>query len=299
MNFRTDLALERHESVRNDNPEGVMLEVKDREGIKISHITVLDEKGEKALGKQKGKYITAEIPSLEKSADMLTQWSEVLCDEIKSLLPENEGTVLVAGLGNKEITPDALGPECISLLLATRHIKGELGESSGLSSLNSVAGIVPGVLGNTGIETAEILKGIVTQIKPSAVIVVDALAARSLERLGNTVQMCDTGVSPGSGVGNKRRKIDLDFLGVPVIAVGVPTVVDGITVALDVIEAGGVELSDEKKRDILKSEKGMMVTPKEIDLMIKRASKLISLAINRALQPSLTADDIIAIVGTV
>jgi len=299
MNFRTDLALERHESVKSENPEGVRLHVKERESIKISHITVLDEKGEKALGKKKGRYITAEIPSLEKSADMLTEWSEVLSDEIKSLLPENEGTVLVAGLGNKEITPDALGPECISLLLATRHIKGELGESTGLSSLKSVAGIVPGVLGNTGIETAEILKGIVTQIKPSAVIVIDALAARSLERLGKTVQMCDTGVSPGSGVGNKRQKIDLDFLGVPVIAVGVPTVVDGITVALDVIEAGGVKLSDEKKRDILKSEKGMMVTPKEIDLMIKRAAKLLSLAINRALQPSLAAEDIIAIIGTV
>ncbi len=299
MNFRTDLALERHESVQNDNPEGIKLEVKELEGIKISHITVLDERGEKAIGKQKGRYITAEIPSLEKSADMLEEWSRVLCDEIKSLLPENEGAVLVAGLGNKEITPDALGPECISLLLATRHIKGELGESTGLSALRSVAGIVPGVLGNTGIETAEILKGIVLQIKPAAVIVIDALAARSLERLGNTVQMCDTGVSPGSGVGNKRKKIDLDFLGVPVIAVGIPTVVDGITVALDVIEAGGVELSAEKKKSILKSEKGMMVTPKEIDLMIKRAAKLLSLAINRALQPSMAAEDIISIVGTV
>lgn len=299
MNFRTDLALERHESVKSENPEGVKLQVKECGNIKISHITVLDEKGERALGKKKGRYITAEIPSLEKSADMLGEWSGVLCEEIKSLLPENEGTVLVAGLGNKEITPDALGPECISLLLATRHIKGELGVSAGLSSLKSVAGIVPGVLGNTGIETAEILKGIVAQIKPSAVIVIDALAARSLERLGSTVQMCDTGVSPGSGVGNKRQKIDRDFLGVPVIAVGIPTVVDGITVALDVMEAGGVQLSDEKKRDILRNEKGMMVTPKEIDLMIKRAAKLLSLAINRALQPSLSAEDITAIIGTV
>ena len=297
MNFRTDLALERHESVKNDNPEGVNFEVKEKESIKISHISILDEKGEKAIGKKKGRYITAELPSLERSADMLEAWSGVLCDEIKSLLPETEGTVLVVGLGNREITPDALGPECISLLLATRHIKSEIKDSTQLSSLRSVAGIVPGVLGNTGIESAEILKGIVSQINPSAVIVIDALAARSLERLGNTVQMCDTGVSPGSGVGNKRRRIDIDFLGVPVIAVGVPTVVDGITVALDVIEAGGVDLSEEKKEDILKSEKGMMVTPKEIDLMIKRASKLLSLAINRALQPMMSTEDIMAIVG--
>lgn len=297
MNFRTDLALERHECIKDEEVEGVKLEVREKENIKISHITVIDENGEKAIGKKKGRYITAEIPSLEESADMLESWSGVLCDEIKSLLPKGDGTVLVVGLGNRDITPDALGPECISLLLATRHIKGEIAENAGLTELRSVAGIVPGVLGNTGIESAEILKGIVTQIKPSAVIVIDALAARSLERLGKTVQMCDTGVSPGSGVGNKRRSIDIDFLGVPVIAVGVPTVVDGITVALDVIEAGGVELSEEKKMKILSSEKGMMVTPKEIDLMIKRASKLLSLSVNRALQPSMTADEIMSVTG--
>lgn len=297
MNFRTDLALERHEYVKKDNPEGVSLEVKEKEGIKISHITVIDAVGERALGKEKGRYITAELPSLEKSADMLDCWSRVLSNEIKALLPESEGTVLVAGLGNRDITPDALGPECISLLLATRHISGELKEALKLSSLKSVAGIVPGVLGNTGIEAAEILRGIVNQIKPVAVIVIDALAARSLERLGNTVQMCDTGVSPGSGVGNKRQKIDCSFLGVPVIAVGVPTVVDGLTVALDVIEGCNVELDSDKKSEILKSEKGMMVTPKEVDLMIKRASRLIALAINRALQPSLSAEEIMSITG--
>ena len=217
MNFRTDLALERHESVKNDNPEGVDFEVKEKESIKISHIKVIDERGEKALGKKKGRYITVELPSLEESADNLESWSNVISEEIKNLLPQKEGTVLVAGLGNRDITPDALGPECIALILATRHISSELKDNLQLTSLKSVAGIVPGVLGNTGIETAEVLKGIVNQIKPSAVIVIDALAARSLERLGNTVQMCDTGVSPGSGVGNKRRKIDCDFLGVPVM----------------------------------------------------------------------------------
>lgn len=299
MNFRTDLAIERHESVKGEELKGVKLEVRELEGVKISHITVTDEEGERALGKKRGRYVTAELPSLEKSSSMLDKWSEILSREIKNLLPEKKGTVLVAGLGNKDITPDALGPECISLLLATRHLGKELEKSSVLGELNSVAGIVPGVLGNTGIETAEILKGIVRQIEPVAVIVIDALAARSLERLGCTVQMCDTGVSPGSGVGNRRKKIDVDFLGVPVIAVGVPTVVDGITVALDVLEQGGVELSEEKRSTILQSEKGMMVTPKEIDLVIKRASGLLSLSINRALQPSLTADEIMSIVTTV
>lgn len=298
MNFRTDLALERHESVVGEEIEGVKLKIKNEHGVKISHITVLDERGEKALGKSKGRYITAELPSLNKSSENLDSWSEVLANEIRSLIPK-KGTVLVAGLGNRDITPDALGPECISLLLATRHIKTESSMPSNLSSLRSVAGIVPGVLGNTGIETAEILKGVVGQVSPSAVIVIDALAARSLERLGNTVQMCDTGVSPGAGVGNRRKRIDEDFLGVPVIAVGVPTVVDGITVAIDLMEQGGVEILQEKRNAILKNERGMMVTPKEIDLVIKRAAKLLSLAINRALQPEMSCEDISAIVATV
>lgn len=299
MNFRTDLAIERHETVQSGEPEGVRLETEERDGVKISHITVINEDGERALGKRRGRYITVELPSLGKAGEMAEEWSGILSREIKGLLPEREGTVLVAGLGNRDITPDALGPDCISLLLATRHLGGELKKIPALSELNSVAGIVPGVLGNTGIETAEILKGIVRQIEPVAVIVVDALAARSLERLGKTVQLCDTGVSPGSGVGNRRREINRELLGVPVIAVGVPTVVDGITVALDVLEEGGVALSGEKRDKILQSEKGMMVTPKEIDLVIKRASSLVALAINRALQPSLSADEIMSLVATV
>ena len=299
MNFRTDLALERHESLVDDNTEGIEIDVKKHSEVTITHITVMDERGEKALAKKKGRYITVELPSLDRVSDMLECWSSIISEEIKSLLPDENGTVLVAGLGNRDITPDALGPECISLLLATRHIKSELGENTYLNSLRSVAGIVPGVLGNTGIETAEILKGVVERVRPSAVIVIDALAARSIDRLGTTVQMCDTGVSPGSGIGNKRRSIDADFLGVPVIAVGVPTVVDGITVALDILEAGGVELTDLKKKNIINSKKDMMVTPKEIDLMIKRTARLIALAINRALQPTMSTEDIIALVSTV
>lgn len=298
MNFRTDLALERHERIAQQEPEGVDCAVRQEEGIRITRITVRDERGERALGKLKGEYITAELPGIEKSAEQLEPWSRVLSEEIKKLLPE-KGTVLVAGLGNRDITPDAIGPECISQLLATRHIKGETGIPDYLSDLRSVAGIVPGVLGNTGIETAEILKGIVQQIKPSAVIVIDALASRSLSRLGNTVQLCDTGVSPGSGVGNRRKEISRDFLGVPVIAVGVPTVVDGITVALDMMEEIGVTLTEEKRRKIIRSERGMMVTPKEIDLTVKRAARLLSLSINRALQPDMKAQDITAIVSTV
>ncbi|MBE6773085.1 MAG: GPR endopeptidase [Ruminococcaceae bacterium] len=298
MNFRTDLALERHESVPKSSIEGIELTVKECNGIKVTHITVTNEKGEKAIGKKMGRYITAELPGLERCADNMEQWSKVLADEIRSLIPKY-GTVLVAGLGNRDITPDAIGPECISHLLATRHIKGEAGMPESLSGLRSVAGLVPGVLGNTGIETAEILKGVVSKIEPSAVIVIDALASRSLSRLGTTVQLCDTGVSPGSGVGNRRKEINSESLGVPVIAIGVPTVVDGITLALDLIEECGVDLAEEKRRRIVQSEKGMMVTPKEIDLTVKRAARLISLSVNRALQSDMSASDITAIVSTV
>lgn len=299
MNFRTDLALERHESIKNDTIKGIKHELRDFNGIRLSCIKVVDEDGEKALGKKKGSYITAELPCGEYSAEELEKWSSVLAEAIRELLPDGDRTVLVAGLGNRDITPDALGPECMSLLLVTRHIKSETAKNTSLSSLRSVAGIEPGVLGNTGIETAEILKAVVKQINPCAVIVIDALASRSLERLGNTVQMCDTGVSPGSGVGNRRKTIDKDFLGVPVIAVGVPTVVDGVTVALDVMEKSGVDIEGNKRERILGSEKGMMVTPKEIDLVIKRVSKLLAISINKALQPDMSAEDVMAIVSSV
>lgn len=294
MNFRTDLALERHESAAEGELEGVLFEQKSEDGIKISLITVTNEKGEKALGKAKGRYITAELPSLGEIAQKLEAWSDIISRQIKSLLPE-KGTVLVAGLGNRDITPDALGPECVGGLIATRHIKDELNIPEYLKKLRSVAGIVPGVLGDTGIETAEILKGVVTQAEISAVIVIDALAARSLERLGCTVQMCDTGVSPGSGVGNRRRKIDREFLGVPVIAVGIPTVVDGVTVAFDLLEKAGAEIEKEKRKALLSGERGMMVTPKEIDIVIKRAAKLLSLSINKALQPEMSGEEILSL----
>lgn len=294
MNFRTDLALERHESAAEGELEGVLFEQKTEEGIKISHITVTNEEGEKALGKAKGRYITAELPSLALLTERLESWSSIISRQIKSLLPE-KGTVLVAGLGNRDITPDALGPECVGGLIATRHISDEINIPDYLRRLRSVAGLVPGVLGDTGIETAEILRGVVAQAKISAVIVIDALAARSLERLGCTVQMCDTGVSPGSGVGNKRRKIDREFLGVPVIAVGIPTVVDGVTVAFDILEKAGAEIEEEKRKALLSGERGMMVTPKEIDLVIKRAAKLLSFSINKALQPDMTCGEILSL----
>ena len=296
MNFRTDLAIERREYREKEKLDGVLSSYKKQKGIEVTTIEIINKKGERLLSKPEGRYITLETKSLVLGAEEFTNAVEVLSCELKKLLPD-DGCVLVAGLGNEDITPDALGPKALSLLLATRHISHDLAETLGLGRLRSVAGIIPGVLGKTGIETVEIISGIVKKIKPSCVIVIDALASRNVSRLGTTVQMCDTGVEPGSGVGNKRKGINRRTLGVPVIAIGVPTVVDAVTMALDVFEKSGIELKEKQLMSKLSEHKAMMVTPKEVDNLIDRAAHLIAMAINVALQPSLTADEIMSIVG--
>ena len=292
MNFRTDLALEMREYHKKETLDGVLSKEETLNGVKVTTIEITNEQGEKLIGKPKGRYITLETDKLYKSSEAFSAVSEVLCQKLRSLLPKN-GTVLVAGLGNEDITPDALGPKSIGLLLATRHIGSEFATSLGLGNLRSVAGIVPGVLGKTGIETVEIISGVVKKISPSCVIVVDALASRNTARLGTTVQLCDTGVSPGSGVGNRRKGITAETLGVPVIAIGVPTVVDALTVVFDILEKTGVELSE----DDFAQHRQLVVTPKEIDSLIDKASRLVAMGINLALQEGLSAEDIAEIVG--
>lgn len=294
MNFRTDLALERREYIDKHRIDGVISHKKEVDGITVNTITVTNREGEKLIGKPMGKYITVETQPFTKNSDLFGPSLTVLSDELKGLLPAGNGCVLVAGLGNESITPDALGPRCISLLLATRHITPELAKSIGFENLRSVAGIIPGVLGKTGIESAEIILGITQKIKPSAVIVIDALASRSTERLGTTVQISDTGIAPGSGVGNSRYRIDKETLGVPVISIGVPTVVDGATMAFDILEKAGIKTDFQKEIDAKGS---MMVTPKEVDALIERASRLVAMAINTALHPNIDGEDILAIVS--
>lgn len=295
MNFRTDLALERRESVASAKIDGVFSRKEVKNGVTVTTICVTNENGSQMLKKPVGKYVTLEVTPFTENADLSDGRIEVFAEELLSLLPK-EGTVLVAGLGNESITPDALGPKCVSLLLATRHIKKELAKSLGLFPLRPVAGIVPGVLGKTGIETAEIIEAVAEKIKPAALVVIDALASRKLSRLGTTVQMTDTGIAPGSGVGNTREEISKKTLGIPVVAVGVPTVVDAATMAFDILESANAEGQDVQKIDEFKKEEFMMVTPKEIDLVIERASMLIAMGINSAMQRQLALDDIIAIV---
>ncbi len=287
MEPRTDLALEKREILGKKEPEGVESSEFTEGEVSFTKIKILNEKGSEALGKPVGTYITAEIPQLTKNPINDEETIEAIAKQLRSLLPE-DGAVLVAGLGNTDITPDAVGPKSVSMVLATRHIDKSLSEEIGLGELRCVAGFVPGVLGRTGLEAAESVKGIVNSVSPSAVIVVDALAARRLSRLGTTIQLSDTGIIPGSGVGNARKEITERSVGIPVISVGIPTVVDVGTLVNDLTGS---------KSDIPQENRDMIITPREIDIVIERASELIGMAINKALQPDISVDEMMMLVG--
>ena len=286
MNFRTDLALERCEFLGKKSINGVEINSFDAPKAKVTRIDVLDEEGAKNVGKPIGRYVTVEVTPFAEHAQFIDDSFEALTNEISRLIPE-KGSVLVAGLGNTKITPDAFGPKCSSMIFATRHITGELLKATGLSDLRNVSTFSTGVTGETGAEAAELIKGAVNVLKPDIVITVDALAARNADRLGTTVQMCNTGIIPGSGVGNSRQEISERTVGVPVISIGVPTVVDAATLVFD---CGG-KVADEQL--VLERAGEMMVTPREIDLMIERAAKLTSLALNCALQPHIAPEDML------
>ena len=227
-----------------------------------------------------GRYVTLELPPLGEYAEVYGPGMECAARELRRLLPP-EGPVLVAGLGNGDMTPDALGPRCCALVLATRHLSGELAKSAGLGALRPVSCLTPGVLGRTGMESAELVAAAVRAVRPAAVLTVDALCARKLSRLGCTIQLSDSGIVPGSGVGNARRELSRGTLGVPVVSMGVPTVVDAATLAADLTG----------NNDPPAESAGMMVTPREVDLLIDRAAKLCAMAVNRALQPHLSMEE--------
>ncbi len=273
MQIRTDLAWE---STQNRTLTGVKQEKWQEGTLEFYRLTVGKEDAE-ILGKPQGQYITALLPKLTDHEQGLEEMAEKLGEQLRLLLP-SEGTVLVAGLGNSAITPDAIGPLTASHVLATRHIHGEFARSAGLEDLRPTAVITPNVLGNTGVESSEIVASICKTIRADAVIAVDALAARDLGRLGCTVQFSDAGIAPGSGVGNNRKALSRENLGVPVIGLGIPTVVDAVTLAR--------ELTGLDKGDVTPNGTAMMVTPREIDIMVDRAARLLAMTIHAALQPS-------------
>nr|WP_316623834.1 GPR endopeptidase [uncultured Ruminococcus sp.] len=291
MERRTDLAVEERELLGEDI-KGAEYSEEDKGGMHIERLRITAERAAQLLKKPMGTYITAQLPPLTDNIRDTDERVGVLAGEIGRLLPVN-GLVLVAGLGNVEITPDALGPKAASKILATRHITGEVARSTGLDRLRAVAVLNTGVTGQTGIETGELLLGVIRSIRPSAVVVIDALASRRLERLGCTVQISDTGISPGAGVGNRRLRIDAQTMGVPVVAVGVPTVVDALTLAFDLLDIDDERMGMELSRAVSPQGRTMVVTPKEIDLLINRASHLISLSVNMALQSGIDTDDLL------
>lgn len=294
MNFRTDLAMEAVQLLERAY-NGIKQHKKNIGDLEITQVTIETDSAAKKLGKLKGEYITVELPTFTDNFQHIDDKIEVISKQIRFLLP-SEGLIFVIGLGNEAITPDALGPKTIKSILATRHITGEIARSTGLEALRSVAAIAPGVLGQTGIEVSEIIQSVVKKINPAALIVVDALASMETSRLGTTIQICNTGISPGSGVGNARPGINQESMGVPVIGIGVPTVVDAQTLAQNLFDSAESQSSEKITQKTAPRGEPMMVTPREIDLLIERASKLLAMSINGALQPNFSVEDIMSLV---
>lgn len=299
MSIRTDLALEAAETTAKAAagtlPKGVLVQEETLDGVSITTVTVTGEEGAAALGKAPGQYITVETGPF--AAPRMTTEPEIaaMAKKLRSLLPP-QGTILVVGLGNPHITPDDVGPRTADLILATRHLSEQAAETGGLPDFRPVAVLAPGVLAQTGVETGEVVASLCKSLAPAAVIVVDALAARSLSRLGATLQMADSGISPGSGVQNRRFALSRETLGVPVISMGVPTVVDATTLAHNLLRFPEGEEA-ELRGLFLPEGEGMMVTPRDVDLLVERAAKVLSLTINKALQPDLTLEEITYLVS--
>lgn len=294
MLLRTDLAIEAHK-ISGEITDGIDVYERQCGTLKINRMNIRTEKASIKLHKPLGNYITIDGLPLTDNFREVPQQVQAVSEEIRSLLPKS-GTVLVIGLGNVNITPDALGPKTAAEVIATRHITGELARSTGLDRLRSVAVLSPGVLGQTGIETGELIISLIKRLEPSAVIAVDALASRSLARLGCTVQISDSGISPGTGVGNNRLSLNKKTIGLPVIGIGIPTVVDAATLASELFEGSEMNFSELKSAVSPRGEK-MIVTPSEIDLLIERASKLIGMAINCALQSQFSFEELISLVS--
>lgn len=276
MKVRTDLALEERESFDGRGVEIHGVEVEEscdeERDVRLTRVKIVSERGAREMGKSRGTYLTLEAPGLASpDEDYHREVSEMIADLLRELTGTAE-SVLVAGLGNRDVTPDALGPQAVSNLMITRHLIREYGrEMMGMDGCCVVSGIVPGVMAQTGMETSEILQGIIEETRPDLLIVIDALAARSTRRLGRTVQITDTGIQPGSGVGNHRGSLTKESLGIPVIAIGVPTVVEAAAIVYD------AQGNCEKMPPHLN---GMFVTPKNIDEMIKQLSFTLSEALN-------------------
>lgn len=316
--IRTDLAIEARELYKERSQKevtGVEVEREDDKNYTITRVKILNEIGQKNMGKPIGNYITIEVPALKKADQNLKdEISKVLAKELKALGKMHKHTqTLIVGLGNWNVTPDALGPKVVERVLVTRHLFKAYNKTEDETMAN-VSAISPGVMGLTGIETSEIIKGIVEKTSPDLVVAVDALASRKMERVSTTIQISDTGINPGSGVGNKRLGLNKEYLGVPVIAIGVPTVVDAATMVNDTIELiiGAMKehsksgeqfysmlenMNTEEKYELIKEVLNpymlnVMVTPKEIDDLINDISQVIANGLNISIHHGIDLKDV-------
>ena len=289
MAFRTDLAVE---AIENHKTAAALPHVRqsDRtlEGFAVHEVRFLSEDAAREIGKPQGRYLTLELDALiRREEDAFPRACKALSTLLRELLPHpNDGPVLIAGLGNRMITPDAIGPQTTDHVIATRHLVAQ--SPAIFADWRPVSALAPGVLGQTGVETGEVICGVLDRVRPAAVIAVDALAAGRLSRLLRTVQLADTGITPGAGVGNARAALNKETLGVPVIAVGVPTVVDGATLAHEISSQLGqpdCEALDDLSQPV-------MITTRDIDREVADISRMIGYAVNMALHPHLSVADI-------
>ena len=289
MAFRTDLAVE---AIENHKSAAALPHVRqsDRtlEGFAVHEVRILSEDAAREIGKPQGRYLTLELDALiRREEDAFPRACKALSTLLRELLPRpNDGPVLIAGLVNRMITPDAIGPQTADHVIATRHLVAQ--SPAIFADWRPVSALAPGVLGQTGVETGEVICGVLDRVRPAAVIAVDALAAGRLSRLLRTVQLADTGITPGAGVGNARTALNEETLGVPVIAVGVPTVVDGATLAHEISSQLGqpdCEALDDLSQPV-------MITTRDIDREVADISRMIGYAVNMALHPHLSVADI-------
>lgn len=296
---RTDLADEAREYWREKNgsePDGLDYSSKQINGVKVDTLLVKDKNGEKMTGKPCGRYVTVDIGKIWSSdSKTFDNACHAVADAVRSFIPD-DGSCMLAALGNRNIIADATGPCTAENFIVTRHIRQSDEELFKSFDLRETICITPGVLGSTGVEAAEIIRGAVKSTSPSFVIAVDSLASRKLSRLATTVQICDTGISPGSGINNTRKALTSKTLGVPVIAIGIPTVVEATTLALDIISDAVEKSGDSSLKNVgemlSENPSGFFVTPKDTDHIIKDTSKLVGYAINLALHNDLTMEEI-------
>ncbi|MGL4452529.1 MAG: GPR endopeptidase [Sarcina sp.] len=318
FNVRTDLAVEKRELYEKRfkrEIDGIIIEEEHIDDVKVTTVDIINDDGAKKMGKGVGRYITIDMPICTSyDIGLKESVSHILAGSLEKIINlKDDDVALVVGLGNSGVTPDALGPKVVEKIIITRHLNNLMPDEIE-EDLRSVCAISPGVLGTTGIETAEIIKSLVDKIKPAIVICVDALASRSISRVSRSIQVSDTGISPGGGVANKRMAINEETLGIPVIAVGVPTVVDAGTIANDAIDLvidEMIEQSENKEfykmlKNIDKMEKSnmirrllnpyvgdLMVTPKEIDEVVECIARIVANGINIALQPNMDSQEIL------